>query len=99
MCPVSPRAAGATLSGRSFGFSGWSLAGWRFKAGAPRAPTLAEFLALLGSHFLPTLVHALVYSSPYVGTIIIMTTQAAEQNAAESQQSESLPEGDLAPPE
>src|SRR6266850_2556251 len=66
---------------------------------AARAPTLAELLALLGCHPPPALVYALVYAPPHIGALTAMTTQASEQNPAESQQSDSLPEGNLPPPE
>src|SRR5580692_7681444 len=76
------------------------FAGWRCKAAATGAPTPAELLSLLGRHLLPALVHTLVYSSPHIGaTAMTATTPASEQNPAESQQSDSLPEGDLPPSE
>src|SRR5580693_7599056 len=75
------------------------FAGWRFKAAATIAPTLAELLALLGRHPLPALVHALSDSPPHTGALRATATNASEQNPAERQQSESLPEGNLPPSE
>src|SRR5882724_5515272 len=64
---------------------------------------LAELLALLRRHLFPAFSHSLAYSLAYSplhsSTRIAMPTtthtKASEQNAAESQQSESLPEGNL----
>src|SRR5712691_3467564 len=68
------------------------FAGWRCKAAATRAPTLAELLALLGGHALPALVHALFDSPPNIGARRDTHTQVSEQNPAESEQSDGLPE-------
>src|SRR5713226_2452221 len=75
------------------------FAGWRSKAGATRAPTLAELLALLGGHALPALVHALFDSPPHIGARRAMAGPSAKEDAAQRQQSQRLPEGDLAPAE
>src|SRR5260370_20718424 len=88
ICPVHPR----PLSGLLFG-----LAGWRCKAGATRAPTLPELLAVLGGHALPALVHALFDSPPNIGARRAMAAPSAKEDAAQRQKSQRLPEGDLAP--
>ena len=79
------------------------IGGWRFKAGATRAPTLAELLALLGRHPLPALVHSLpntlIDSPPNMGARSAVTTPTAEEDAAQRQKSQGLPEGELAPAE
>src|ERR1700688_5269906 len=61
---------------------------------ATSTEALPELLAFLGRHLLPALVHA----SPHIRARA-MTTKASEQNAAESQQSDGLPKGNLAPSE
>src|SRR6266403_604948 len=77
------------------------ISGWGFKARATRAPTLAGLLALLGCHLPPALVHSLpntlVDSSPNIGARRAMTAPSAEEDAAQRQKSQGLPEGDLAP--
>ena len=65
---------------------------------AARAPTLAELFALLGRHLHPTLIHALAHSPAHIGARAA-ATPASEENPAESQQSESLPESNLMPSE
>src|ERR1700688_4769672 len=67
------------------------FAGSRSEIAAACAPTLAEFFALLGRHLLPTLVHALAHTPADIGARAA-ATPASEQNPAESQQTESLPE-------
>jgi hypothetical protein len=62
-----------------------------------------KLLALLGRHLFPalshSLAHSLAYSPVHSPTRIAMPTatkaKSSEQNPAESQQSERLPEGDL----
>src|SRR5260370_36865620 len=94
ICPVHPR----PLSGLLLG-----LAGWRCKAGATRAPTLAELVALFGRHALPPFVHslpdALIDSPPHMGARRAMAAPSAEEDAAQRQKSQRLPESDLAPAE
>src|SRR5260370_30719385 len=90
ICAVHPR----PLSGLLLG-----IAGWRCKAGATRAPTLPELLAVLGGHALPALVHALFDSPPHMGAGRAMAAPSAEEDAAQRQKSQRLPEGDLAPAE
>src|ERR1019366_578214 len=70
--------------------------GWRSKTAATRAHTVLELLALLGRHPLPALVHA---PSKFGAITTAAPAKAAEQNPAQSQQSESLPAGDLLPSE
>src|SRR5580658_5327436 len=71
----------------------------RCEAGTTTAPAIAEFFAFLGSHLFPALVHALFDSAPAFGAMRPAKTMASKENAAESQQSESLPEGNLVPSE
>src|SRR5260370_10013434 len=73
ICPVPPR----PLSGLLLG-----LAGWRCKAGATRAPTLPELLALFGRHALPPFVHALFDSPPHIGAGRAMAAPSPEEDAA-----------------
>src|ERR1035441_7818812 len=87
-CHREPPAAAP--SGRLLGF-----AGWRSQAAATGAHALLELLALLGRHPLPALVHA----PPKTRAMTATTAKASEQNPAQSQQSETLPEGNLPPPE
>src|SRR5216684_4524114 len=72
------------------------FAGWRCKAGATRAPTLPELLALLGRHLVPALVHALAYTlidaPPHMGARRAMAAPSAEEDAAQCQKSQGLPE-------
>src|SRR5207253_2889847 len=72
---------------------------------APRTimKALAELLAFLRRHLLPALVHPLAHSLAYsplhsptrVAMPTTTRTKASEQNPAEGQQSESLPEANL----
>src|ERR1700682_1444923 len=66
---------------------------------APRAimKPLAELLSFLWRHLLPALGH----SPPKIGTMRATHThtKVSEQNPAESEQAESLPEGNLPPSE
>src|ERR1035438_4251358 len=87
-CHREPPAAAP--SGRLLGF-----AGWRSQAAATRAHTLLELLALLGRHPLPALLH----SPLKLGAMTAAATKASEQNPAQGQQSETLPEGNLPPSE
>src|SRR6266699_397745 len=59
------------------------------------AEALAELLALLRRHPLPAFGH----SPPKIGAMKATTANASEQNPAENQQSDSLPEGNLPPSE
>src|SRR5713226_7451062 len=79
------------------------FAGWRSKASATRAPTLAELFALLGRHLLPALVHplpnTLIDSPSDIGARKAMGTPASEEDPAQRQKSQRLPERDLPPAE
>src|SRR5580704_1420559 len=57
------------------------------------AHALPESFPLFGRHVLAALGH----SPPIIGAMKATTTNASEQNPAESQQSDSLPEGNLPP--
>src|SRR5271155_6085479 len=59
------------------------------------AHALPELFPLFGRHVLAALGH----SPPIIGAMKAATTNASEQNPAESQQSDSLPEGNLPPSE
>src|ERR1700735_5225532 len=67
----------------------------RFGRAGATAKSLTGFFAFFGGHLLPPLGH----SPAAVGTMRAAHTKAAEQNPAESQQADSLPEGNLAPSE
>jgi hypothetical protein len=59
------------------------------------AHALPELFPLFGRHVLAALGH----SPPRIGAMKAATANASEQNPAESQQSDSLPEGNLPPSE
>src|SRR5471030_1332299 len=65
----------------------------RYLAPPPIMNRLAESSPLLGRHLVPALGH----SPPKIGPMHATTMKASEQNPAESQEAESLPEGDLLP--
>src|SRR5437660_6499606 len=65
----------------------------RLDGAATYPQALAELLALLGRHSLP----AFGDSPPKIGAMKATTTNPSEQKPAQSQQSDSLPEGNLPP--
>jgi hypothetical protein len=68
---------------------------------ATSAPALPEPFAFLRRHLLPSLGHALFHATPKIGAVRATRThtKVSEQNPAESEQSESLPESNLPPSE
>ena len=101
--PLSPKVPQSASGAVGMASLLLGIGGWRFKASATRAPTLAEFLALLGCHPLPALVHSLpntlIDSPPHMGARSAVTAPTAEEDAAQRQKSQGLPEGELAPAE
>src|SRR5580692_120300 len=84
------RALGRLVCSTRWGFAG------RCEAATMSAPALAEFFTLLRRHLFPPLVHALFYSTAASGMMRAANAVAPDQNPTEGQQSESLPEGNLA---
>src|SRR5262249_44442792 len=62
-----------------------------------RLPALAGHFTLFRRHMLPALGHSLFYAPANVGTMPGAKTMASEQNAAESDQTDCLPESNLRP--
>src|SRR6266568_9151122 len=87
----------ATATGaREFHLLPLALAGGWAEA-APFTPALAGLLAFFRRHLLPPLLPSLGHSPPKIETRRYTHTKVSEQNPAESEQSDSLPEGDLPP--
>src|SRR6516162_9338401 len=60
-------------------------------------PALARFCAFFGRHLLPALGHPPSHPRAHIGRMRAANAKASEQNPAEKQQSERLPEANLPP--
>jgi hypothetical protein len=70
----------------------------RWIKAATSAPALPQSFALLGRHALPSLIHTLLHASAHIGTSPAKT-MCAKKDAAQRQNSNGLPEGNLTPAE